>query len=184
MTKKKHAYIRVTRHMRLKETKQKLRATGGTGQPTQRIDREMSAAGNYYHDDDDSRSLGKAGQLQRHKIATESADDAGVGVLLRAVDDVLRVVGLLRVPRRRVPHQRLGRLHLLVAAAVFLVAAALLLVSVVLLLLRPRADGDDLCGRPVVPAELGHDIDGVDQAGHRHLAVLHVHRERVDAWSR
>jgi hypothetical protein len=134
----------------------------------------MSAAASYH----DSRSITRKGGPAA-KIATESADDAGVGVLLRAGDDVLWVVELrlLRVVprRRRVPRQLGSGLRLLVAAA-------LLLARVVLLLLRPRADGDDLCGRPVVPAELGHDVDGVDQAGHRHLAVLHVHRERVDAW--
>jgi hypothetical protein len=127
-------------------------------------------------DDDDGVPIGvitdDRGQLQTPKIG--SADDAGVGVLLDAAGDVLRVVVvLLRVPRRRVEHQRLGSVLLV---SVLLVAAVFL---VPVLLLRPGADRGYLCGRGL--AQLGHDVDGVDQADHRHRAVFHVHGERVDA---
>jgi hypothetical protein len=126
-----------------------------------------------------------------------SADDAGVGVLLGAVDDVLGRVrpgvvlvlrggggGGVRVPRVRVRVHR-GRRGLLVVAllvSVLLVAAPLLLVAVFLFLLRGRADGDDGGGADL--AQPAHDVDGVRQPDHRQLGLLHVHRDGVDACAR
>lgn len=109
------------------------------------------------------------------RYAHDSKDHTSIGILLCAVDVVVRghagIVCLVSID------QLLDHLlRLLLLLRVVLLRLLLLVIFLLRLFLRP--DRDDV-GGPAFP-QFAHDVDRIGGADHRHLHLLHVHRDGID----
>ncbi|CAL9051599.1 unnamed protein product [Musa banksii] len=109
------------------------------------------------------------------RYAHDSKDHTSIGILLCAVDVVVRghagIVCLVSIDQLL---DHLLRLLLLLRV----VLLRLLLLAIFLLRLFLRPDRDDV-GGPAFP-QFAHDVDRIGGADHRHLHLLHVHRDGID----